>query len=202
MGKVLAAWLMLTATAFAAPISSPREVVQSAVARVLAVVRDTAAAGEPERGERRRAEFVRIGRDLFDFDDMARRTLSRHWTARSARERREFVALFEDLLERSYVGRIEVYVGETITYPSEVMDGGYAVVKSRVWLRPNAELALDYRLHLRDGRWRVYDVVVEGVSFVANYRNEFDRIIQSSSYASLVDRLRRKRIAVSMTDRS
>ncbi|HEY3065571.1 MAG TPA: ABC transporter substrate-binding protein [Methylomirabilota bacterium] len=202
MGKILVAWLMLTATAVAAPLSSPREVVQSAVARVLAVIRDTAAAEEPERTERRRVEFLKVGRDLFDFDEMARRTLSRHWAARSARERREFVVLFRDLLERSYVDRIEVYARQTITYPGEVVDDGYAVVKSRVSLRPNAELALDYRLHLRDGRWRVYDVMVEGVSFVSNYRNEFDRIIQSSSYASLVDRLRRKRIAASMTDRS
>jgi len=201
MGKILAAWLMLAATAVAAPLPAPREVVQSAVARVLVVVRDTAALDEAERVERRRAEFVKIGRDLFDFDEMARRTLSRHWAARSPQERREFVPLFRDLLERSYVDRIEVYAGETITYPGEVVDGGYAVVKSRVSLGRNGELALDYRLHLRDGRWRVYDVMVEGVSFVSNYRTEFDRIIQASSYASLVDRLRRKRITVSMTDR-
>jgi len=207
MGKilrVLVALLVLATTTVAAPVMEPREVVQSAVARVLTVVRDSAAADEPARAvaERRRGEIRNIARDLFDFEDMARRTLSRHWATRSPRERREFVALFEDLLVRSYVNRIEVYAGESITYPGDIIDGSYAVVKSRVALRPNAEVALDYRLHLRDGRWRVYDVVVEGVSFVSNYRSEFDRIIQASSYASLVDRLRRKRITVSLTDPS
>ena len=193
MGKALAAWLMV-AGALAATVG-PKDVVQAAVTRVIVAMQE-----DPGR-QHTRPEIRKAAAALFDFDEMARRTLSRHWAARSPQERREFVPLFRDLLERSYVDRIEVYAGETITYPGEVVDGGYAVVKSRVSLGRNGELALDYRLHLRDGRWRVYDVMVEGVSFVSNYRTEFDRIIQASSYASLVDRLRRKRITVSMTDR-
>jgi phospholipid transport system substrate-binding protein len=202
MGKTLAAWLMLAAAA--APASAPREVVQSAVTRVLGVLQDTATGvGDPQRAvaERRRLELHRIARELFDFDDMARRTLSQHWSARSPEERDEFVSLFADLLARSYVGRIEVYAAERITYPAELVDGAYAVVKSRVALRRHGEIALDYRLHRREGRWRVYDVVVEGVSFVSNYRSEFNRIIQASSYAALVDRMRQKRITVSTPDR-
>lgn len=205
MGKALAAWLMV-AGAVAATSGSPREIVQSAVNRVIVVLQqEESDRSESERGarltvERHRAEIRRIANELFDFDDMARRTLSRHWTARTVEEQAEFVRLFTALLERSYIGRIEAYSGEKITYVGETIDDNYATVRSRVLTGKRTETAVDYRLQLRDGRWKVYDVLVDGVSFVSTYRSEFSRIIQKSSYAALADKLRKRAIGTAVLD--
>ena len=195
MGKALAAWL-LVAAATAAPATNPRDVVQGAVTRVVSVLQDEfeGAHLDRPRTEMRRAHIRRAARELFDFDEMARRTLTRHWNGRTPEERAEFVQLFTDLLERSYLVRIEQFAGERIVYIGETVDGPYAAVRSRILTRRPTETAVDYRLLLRDGRWRAYDVLVDGVSFVATFRTEFERIIQQSSYAGLIEKLRKRTI--------
>jgi phospholipid transport system substrate-binding protein len=195
----LFATLFLVAAATASN-ASPRDVVQNAVARVVAIVGESSDAERTAKADvvdRRRAEVRRLASEIFDFDEMARRALSRHWAPRTKVEQTEFVELFTDLLERTYVARIESYAGERISYPTEIIDGEYATVRSRIVTRRRAETLLDYRLHLVDGkRWKVFDISVDGVSFVATYRSEFSRIVQSSSYAALVDRMRKKRLEI------
>lgn len=194
MGRALAAWLMV-AGALAAPAGTPRETVQAAVDRVIEVLHESGGDRFDRDYPRRRAEIRRIAHELFDFDDMARRALSRHWIQRSPQERAEFVGLFTDLLERSYIGKIEAYSGEKIVYLGEAIDGSYATVRSRVTTpKRRTDTALDYRLHQTEGRWKVYDVLIDGVSFVSTYRSEFNRIIRLSSYSSLVDQMRKRRI--------
>ena len=206
MEKSIAAALMLFATVTGSPATTPRQIVQSAVARVVALLDGTGADRDrSERGEARvpgperprEAELRRVAADLFDFDEMARRTLSRHWAGRTRSEQAEFVPLFVDLLERSYVGRIEAYAGEKITYVSESIDGGYALVRSKIVApRGRTDTTVDYRLHRRDGRWKVYDVLIDGVSFVSTYRGQFNRVITASSYSALVDSLKNRRFQV------
>jgi len=204
MEKTLAAWL-LVAGAVASTAAGPRDVVQAGVARIIQTVE---ARGEPtaadtsrrEAGERR-AEIRKIARGLFDFDEIARRALSRHWAARTPDEQAEFTRLFTDLLERAWLGRIEAYTGEQIVWVGEVVDGDYAIVRSRLVTRRRVETPVDYRMHLRDDRWQVYDVLIEGVSFVATYRSQFDRIIKHESYAALLDRMRRRAMAITAFDR-
>ena len=199
MGKALAAWL-LVAAAVAAPVTGPREVVQSAVNRVIAALQSAdrdagdASAGRRLALEHRRAEIRQVAAELFDFEDISRRALSRYWASRSREEHAEFVRLFTDLLERSYIGRIEAYSGEKIVYLGETVDGQFATVRSKVITRRNTETPLDYRLHLRDGRWKVYDLLIDHVSFVSTYRSEFARIMQRESYAALIDRLRKQSV--------
>lgn len=193
MGTALAAWLLL-AGALAAPAQTPREAVQAAVARVIEVLHDSERDAFDRDYPVRHAEIRRIANNLFDFDEMARRTLSRHWAQRSTEERAEFVGLFTDLLERSYIGKIEAHSGEKIAYVGEALDGNYATVRSRVTTKRRTDTALDYRLLQKDGRWKVYDVLINGVSFVSTYRSEFNRIIRLSSYTSLIDQMRKKRI--------
>ena len=201
---------MVFASLTGSPATTPKQVVQTAVERVVAVLEGTEATRDrSERGEPRipsdghtRTEIRRIAVDLFDFDDMARRTLSRHWAGRSRAEQAEFVTLFTDLLERSYVGRIEGYTGEKIAYVGEKIDGAYAVVRSRIVSpRGRPETAVDYRLHRRDGRWKVYDVLIDGVSFVSTYRSQFNRVISAASYGALVEALRKGRIPIRTADR-
>ena len=199
MGKAVVAWL-LVAGAVGTPAVSPREVVQSAVSRVILTIQKTdtdAPDGSPSRratAEQRRVEIRRVATDLFDFDEISRRALSRYWTARSPEEQAEFIRLFTDLLERSYAGRIEAYSGEKIVYLGEIIDGPFATVRSKVITRRNADTPLDYLLHFNDGRWKVYDPLIDNVSFVSTYRSEFTRIMQRESYTALVDRLRKQNV--------
>jgi phospholipid transport system substrate-binding protein len=202
MSKALAAWFLVAAAA-ASPAVAPRDVVQGAVTRVIATLEDAkfnqpgeALTASGPTADRVRSEIRRIATELFDFDEVARRALSRHWAGRTRAEQTEFIALFTDLLERSYVGKIESYSGEKIVYTGEVVDGTYATVRSRIVTRRRTDTALDYRMHEIDGRWKVYDVLIDGVSFVSTYRSEFNRVIQSSSYDELVERLRKKRIDI------
>jgi len=203
MGKTLAAWIMV-AGAVAAPAMGPRETVESAVGRVVTLLQDgdtVKTESTARQAADRRTEIRRLARELFDFEEVTRRTLSRHWAARSADERAEFVALFTDLLERSYVTRVEAYAGENIAYFGEAVDASYATVRSKILTDRRSEIALDYRLHLRDGRWRVYDLQIDGVSFVSTYRSQFDRIIQAESYAALVERMRKKSFEAAVAER-
>lgn len=199
MGKALAAWLMVAGAAVASPVTGPREAVESAIVRVLSVIQDGEVNGKAVTD--RRAEVRRIARELFDYDEMTRRTLSRHWSQRTADEQAEFVALFSDLLERSYVSRIEAYAGEKINFVGESIDGGFATVRSKVVTQRRSETVLDYRMHVRDGRWQVYDVLIDGVSFVSTYRSQFDRVIQAESYGSLVERLRKRNFESAVAER-
>ena len=113
----------------------------------------------------------------------------------------EFVGLFTDLLERSYMNRIEAYAGERIVYTGEAVDGPYATVRSKVVTQRKSEVGIDYRLHLRDSRWQVYDMLIDGVSFVSTYRSQFDRVIQAESYGALVERLRKRNLDTAVVDR-
>ena len=201
MGKTLAAWFLVAAAA-TSPAVSPRDVVQGAVSRVVLALQktDSESDASPTRrlsAEQRRVEIRRVATDLFDFDEISRRALSRHWTARTPEEQAEFTRLFTDLLERAYIGRIESYSGEKIVYGSEAVDGPFATVRSRVLTRRNTETPLEYRLHLKDGRWKVYDILIDNVSFVSTYRSEFSRILQKESYAALLERIRKQNVEAS-----
>jgi len=184
------AWLLVAESAVASPAVGPREAVEAAVVRVLSIVKDGQAAGAPE-AERSR-EIRRIAGEMFDFDEIARRALSQHWQALLPEEQAEFVTLFRDILERSYMAQIEACGGERITFVGESIDGDSAIVRSKVVTRQGTEIPLDYRLHVRDGRWRIYDVVVRGISVVASYRTQFDRVVRTESYSALRDRLQNK----------
>lgn len=199
MEKALAAWLLLAAST--ASMTSPTEVVQVAVEQVVRAVQDTDLA-RPGDGERQRMEVRRIAENLFDFPEMARRSLARHWTDRSSQQREEFVRLFTTILERSYFGRIENYSGERIVYTGETVDGEFATVRSKIIIGRKGEVPVEYRLHLVGSRWAVYDVLIEGVSFVSTYRAQFNRIIQTSSYDGLIEKLRSKELELTTFDQS
>src|SRR2546429_6389666 len=128
MGKAFAAWLMI-AGAVAAPTTGPRETVESAVVRVVGVLQKTDASGRVPND--RGVEIKRIARGLFAFDEIARRALSRHWAGRTHDEQTQFIGLFTDLLERSYMNRIEAYAGERILYTAEADHGNQPTVGSK-----------------------------------------------------------------------
>jgi phospholipid transport system substrate-binding protein len=188
--RALAMVLILLA-AGTAQAMTPTETVQSRVDAALLTLGQTsnATAGEAEQ---RRIQIRRVADGLFDFPEMSRRVLGRHWTDRTPVERDEFVKLFADLMARAYLGKLDRYAGQSVTYVAERIDGDLASVDSRVVTAKQSEVPVEYRLRRVDDRWAAYDVLIERVSLVGTYRSQFDRIIQTSSFGELLKRMRQK----------
>ena len=129
--------------------------------------------------------------ERFDYEEMSRRSLGAPWNNLSDKEKQEFVSLFQTLLVNTYADKIESYTGQGVHYLNERREKEYAEVRTKV-LTGKTEIPLDYRLLNKDSGWRVYDVVVDGVSLVNNYRGQFSKILRNGSYADLVDQLRKK----------
>jgi phospholipid transport system substrate-binding protein len=162
---------------------------RSRLDRVVGILEDRALKARPDV---RRTALRGAAAEIFDFTEITRRSLGRHWQAATPAEREELVLLFTALLERSYVGRVEQFNGERLAIAAESLDGELATVRTRLVSKSGTATAVDYRLHRVGDRWMAYDVSVEGVSLVANYRAQFNRIIQASSAQGLVQRLRAK----------
>jgi phospholipid transport system substrate-binding protein len=175
----------------AAQAGVPTDQLKGTIDRILAIVQDPAFR-QPGKAEERRQKIRAIANEVFDWPETGKRALARHWQARSPQEREEFTALFADLLERSYVGKIEAYSGEKIVYGEETVDGDLATVRTKLVTKAGTQIPIDYRMQKVGDRWRVYDVLIEHVSLVGNYRSQFNRIIQQSGYADLLQRLKSK----------
>ena len=171
---------------------APTEQLRTQIDRVIKVLEDPELAKEARMGERRTV-IRRVANDIFDFSETTRRSLGPHWQARTPQEREEVTRLYADLLERSYIGKIEMYSGEKIQFLGDTIDGDQATVRTRLVTRQGTDIPVDYRMHRVPGdRWLTYDVSIEGVSLVANYRAQFNKIIQTSGYTSLVKKLTAK----------
>jgi phospholipid transport system substrate-binding protein len=187
----MTAALLLGLTVSTAAALTPTETVKLRVDDALQSLSQTSGA-TAETAERRRAEIRRAADTLFDFPEMSRRALGRHWADRTPVEREEFTALFTDLIARSYIGKIDRYAGEAITYVSERVDGDQASVRSQVVTAKGSQIPVEYRLRRANDAWTAYDVLIENVSLVGTYRSQFDRIIRAESFANLLRRLREK----------
>jgi len=179
------------ASAHNAGAATTTDQLKSAIDRVLATVDDPALKGDGKVIERR-AAVRKIANEIFDFTELARRSLGQHWQPLSEPQRTEFVGLFADLLERSYASKIELYGGETIIYSGERVYGELATVDTRIITKHGTEVHVDYRLLRRRDGWRIYDVNIDGISLVSNYRTQFNKIIRSEGYDRLVERMRSK----------
>ena len=135
----------------------------------------------------------KVAEEVFDLAETAKRALGPHWNQRTPAEREEFTQLFADLLETTYISRIDEYGGERIRYVGEKIDGDTAVVQSRVLKKKGSEAPVEARMLKRGDKWYIYDVMIENVSLISNYRAQFDKIIRTSSYAELVKRLKERR---------
>ena len=189
-GGVLLGALFMLLVASSASAGPATDQLRVGTDRVLKTLADPALQG-PDRVAERQKALREITDPMFDWAEMARRALGRHWQTRTDAERQEFVPLFRNLLERTYATRIERYDGEQITYTGESIEGDQATVRTKILDRTNRELPIDYRMvRGPDGRWLIYDVLIEGVSLVANYRSQFDQIIRTASYERLVEKLK------------
>jgi len=166
------------------------EAMKNTIDEVLTIIRDKELK-QPEKVEERRQRLEQVVGNRFDYQEMSRRAMGAPWNTLSDKDKQEFVALFRTLLTNSYADKIETYSGEGVQFINERTENDYAEVRTKV-LTGKVEIPLDYRLLNKGAEWRVYDVVVDGVSLVNNYRGQFSKILRSSTYADLVDQLRKK----------
>ena len=141
----------------------------------------------------KRAAVRKVADEIFDVNETARRALGRHWQSLSPADREEFVQLFADLLERTYISKIDFYGGERLKYVSENIDGDFAVVRARVVTNKGTEIPVEARMLKRADHWLIYDITIENVSLIGNYRTQFDRIIRTASFQELVRKLKDNR---------
>ena len=176
---------------FNALADSPTVQIKSTVDQVIQILTNPQLQGEGRKQERRKrlreVIFVR-----FDFQEMAQRSLGAHWQRRTPEEQTEFIKVFSDLLEQTYVDKIESYNNEKFIYANERIDGPYAEVSSKMRTSKGEEFTINYKLHRVGEDWRVYDLVIENISLINNYRSQFNRILTSSTYDGLVSRIKTK----------
>ena len=166
------------------------EAMKSTIDEVLKIVQDKELK-EPGRADERRKRLEQVVGDRFDYQEMSRRALGAPWNTLSDKDKQEFVGLFQTLLTSFYADKIEAYSGEGVQYLNERTEKDFAEVRTKV-LTGKTEIPLDYRLLNKGTDWRVYDVVVDGVSLVSNYRGQFSKILRSSTFADLLDQLHKK----------
>lgn len=190
---LLAVSMVALAVSIAAPARAgqPSDQLKSQIDQVLKILDDQELKKENKVVQRRKA-VRKVAEDIFDFNETAKRSLARHWQARTPAERDEFVKLFADLLERSYISKIELFNGERIQFLGDQADGDLALVHTRIVTKQGTEIPVDYRMQKKGERWLVYDVIIEGVSLIQNYRTQFNKIIQTSSYQELVKKMKTK----------
>jgi phospholipid transport system substrate-binding protein len=174
-----------------ATAGAPTDQIKATVDKALVVLKDPRLKPAAKIKERREL-LKQILFARFDFTEMARRALGANWRRRTPKEQEEFIRLFTELLERAYADTIESYTDEKIVYVGERLDDSFADVNSKILTAKGQEFSINYKAHLIGGEWRVYDVVVENISMVNNFRSQFSRVIANSSYEELLRRLRDK----------
>ena len=189
---LIAALLAHALLASATQAGEPSEVVRKGIHGVLEILEQPELKA-PEKKAERRNRMRKIIHQYFDFEEMSRRSLARAWRKRTLKEKAEFIELFSYFMERNYAGTLESYTNEKVVLGKETIDEEFAKVDTVIITTNQKEVDIVYRLHKVEGEWRVYDVVVEGVSLIKNYRDQFRSIIRRTSYANLVKILRAKR---------
>jgi phospholipid transport system substrate-binding protein len=177
----------------AVPVTAgvPGDEMRATIENVMAIMQDPNLKG-PEKQKDRRSKLKSVINPKFDFAEMAKRSLGPHWQRRSPEEQKTFVELFTELVEGAYLDAIESYNGEKVVIVKDTQDKTFADVTSKVMTKKGEEFAVDYKLQQVDGGWKVYDVVLENVSVINNYRSQFNRVIGKSSYEDLLSKMKDK----------
>lgn len=189
--RIIVLFLLIFVLVVPSLAGEPTDQIKQTTDKMIAILNDPALK-DPSKAEERRKAIRNVANERFDWTGMAMRSLARHWRERTNEQKKEFVPLFTDLLERTYMKRIENYSGDKVSYDLEKVDGKYSLVKVRIFTDKQVEIPVVYKLKKKGPEWKIYDVSIEGVSLVNNYRKQFDSIILSSSYEGLVEKLREK----------
>ena len=173
----------------------PTDQVRQTADRVLSVLQDSRLKSADKQKERREQIRQIIG-SRFDFGEMAKRSLGSNWQKANNEDQRQFVELFTELLEKSYADQIESYNGEKIVYGRENISQDQADVDTKIVTKKGEEIAVTYKLRSAGSDWKVYDVVIENVSLVNNFRSQFNRILANASFGELLKKLQTKSVEI------
>ena len=183
--------VMFMAAPLAAQTDPPMDVVKVNVKKVLEVLRDPAMQDEAAV-DKKKGAIRNISNDLFHWPLLSKRVLSKNWNSLASDQQQEFVSLFKEILEQAYIDRILAYKDETIKYVSDQMlSSNKAEVVTHI-ISGGSPINLTYRLGLLDGKWGVYEVIVEGVSLTLNYRTQFRDFLTDKTPVQLLEHLRKK----------
>jgi phospholipid transport system substrate-binding protein len=186
-------WILILlctlAPVHAAWAGTPTDELRNGIDQVFRILRDPEMAGDSKLIQRRTSILAAAGK-IFDFGEMAKRSLGQHWTARTPAERGQFVALFTDLMQHSYISKVDQHGGAKMIYRGETVDGDTAAVRTAIPLSNGSQMPLEYRMHNADARWQVYDLSIDGISLISNYRAQFNTVIRLESYETLVAKLK------------
>ena len=179
---ILAVLAVFTSQGYGA---SPKETVETGVNKVLTTLTDPQFKDKP-----REFKIEKVGaliNEIFDFKELSRRTLGRGWKKMNGEQQTEFVSLFRQLLEGVYADRLLAYSDEKVVFEKETeLKKGRVEVASHIRLADGKQVPLNYRMIQKDDKWRVYDIVIEGVSMVKNYRSQFRKILKNKKLARLI----------------
>jgi phospholipid transport system substrate-binding protein len=183
--------LVLLALPFVSLAGEPLDVVKANVTGVLDILRDPKLKGDA--GKKVKEQKIQAAADkLFDFVELSKRTLGLNWNKFTAEQRREFVELYKAVLKDAYVDKITAYTDEKVNFTKEVPLAENTVEVQSTVVARTAEVPIYYRVIKRENEWKVYDVVIEGVSLIANYRSQFRDILANNPPETLLDTLRKK----------
>ena len=171
---------------------TPTDELRAAIEKVQMTLNDPQLKAAGKKAERL-DKLRQVIQPKFDFTEMAKRSLGANWQRRNPEEQREFVRVFTELLENAYVDSIASYDGEKVVFTNEKQDKEYGEVNTKIVTKKGEEFSVNYKLHQASGNWKVYDVVIENISIVNNYRAQFNRVIAKSSYEELVRTMKEKR---------
>ncbi len=169
----------------------PIEAVKGHVDKVLDVLRDPSLKAESAK-KAKKDKIRAISEKMFDFTELSKRTLGQNWSKFAPEQQKEFIELYTSLLEDAYADKIMAYTDEKIVFSKEVALTEKTVEVQSAVLRKAGEIPIYYRVIMKDGSWRVYDVVIEGVSLISNYRSQFKEILINKPPESLLETLRKK----------
>ena len=175
----------------AAKAAAPTEAIRAAVNQGLEILKN-AKLDNPTQRAQVIDRLRQIVYPLFDFNEMAMRSMGTNWRRLNPEQRKEFVSTFTALLEKTYADQIDVYKGQQVTYKGEKLDGDYAEVDSRIIDKGDKTYSVVYKLHNVDSKWRIYDVVAENISLVGNYRSQFERVLGKSSVEELLKTMKER----------
>ena len=169
----------------------PGKLLMETIDKGLVVLKDPSLKGDEKIQERRQKLWKEIS-PVFNFEEMSKRALGQHWKNRTPDERKEFVELFTNIMKDAYIGKTDTYSGEKIVLLGEKQDNHYAKIQTKLITNKNTEVSVEYNMLNNPGEWKIYDVIIEGVSLVNNYRNQFNNILIKSSYKELIQKIKTK----------
>ena len=193
-GKIvwfIAGYLLIAFGAGSSWAEGPRDRIRNKTEQILSIILTPSLQG-PEKASERQDLIYDVIKGQFDWNEIGKRTLARHWRKRSEEEKEAFISLFRKLLERTYLDRVQGYSGQKVIYGEEIIDGNFSLVKIEILTDRNEGINVHYKMRFNENDWLIYDLSINGVSLINNYRVQFNNIIMRSSYEGLIEQLKEK----------